>query len=97
MLNFKARPHTLLGLTLRRCSPGAPTLSISYARNPILGASASILTDFAASRTALGHHSFGDDGQTILLSYATQMSFYKKNYAFEVLYSLAISFVKFSV
>ena len=97
MLKSKARPHTWLELTVRRCSPGAPTLSISYARKPVSGASASTLTDFTASRTALGHHSFGDDGQTILLSYDTQMSFYKKNYAFEVLYSLAISFVKFSV
>ena len=61
------------------------------------GASASTLTDSAASRNALGHHSFDDDGRTPLLSLATQMSFYKKNYAFEVLYSLAISFVKFSV
>ena len=60
------------------------------------GVSASVLTDFAASRNALGHHSFDDRGGS-LLSYATQMSFYKKNYAFEVLYSLAISFVKFSV
>ena len=95
MLNLKACPHTWLRLTVRRCSPGAPTLSISYARNPTSGASASILTDFAASRSALGHHSF--DGNALLLSQATQMSFYQKEYAFEVLYSLAISFVKFSV
>ena len=87
--------NTWLGLTVCRCSHGAPTLSISYARNPMSGASASILTDFAASRSALGHHSF--DGRISLLSYSTQMSFYQKTYAFEVLYSLAISFVKFSV
>ena len=60
------------------------------------GASVSILTDLAASRTALGHHTFDYDG-SILLSQATEMSFYQKEYAFEVLYSLAISFVKFSV
>ena len=96
MLNFKACPHTWLGLTVRRCSPGAPTLSISYARNPMSGASVSILTDLAASRSALGHHSFDNDG-SFLLSKATEMSFYQKEYAFEVLYSLAISFVKFSV
>ena len=59
------------------------------------GASASILTESAASRSALGHHTY--DGHTVLLSSSTQMSFYQKEYAFEVLYSLAISFVKFSV
>ena len=95
MLERKACPHTWLRLTVRRCSPGDSTLSISYVRNPTSGASASILTAFAASRSALGHHSYDDNA--ILLSPAIQMSFYQKEYAFEVLYSLAISFVKFSV